>query len=101
MAFLLYFCLIFVEALSENVVAFYRFDFKTSPIYFFRKATKFEEKSFGSFGVMLQKTSNGGGHPLESPDRINVLGVPELTYETRVPVLDNNMKTWENNECRG
>ena len=45
MTFLLYFCLIFVEALSENVVAFYSFGFKTSPIYFSEKPQNFKKKA--------------------------------------------------------
>ena len=64
----LHFWLIFVEVPSENVVAmatredlFPSFDFKTSPIYIFRKSHKVSRKNILSFRSYAPKTSRGVG----------------------------------------
>ena len=65
--FFLYFWIIFVEAPSENVLLWQQE--KVCPLvlvskhhlHIFMKVTKFQEKIFCCFRVMLQKPQGGGG----------------------------------------
>ena len=60
--------LIFVQVLSENVVAMatreglsFQFFFQNNIYVYFRKSHKLSRKKLLSFGVMLEKPQGGGG----------------------------------------